>query len=98
MKHEDIYLKGYADGHEAKDGISSWMEFYNGRRLHQALGYRTPMPVWLEGTTAAKAVDMMDNAAALTTSLRCPFHRASLDGTFGQLRPQQQQKTKPLAA
>jgi putative transposase len=42
LKHEDIYLKGYADGHEAKDGISSWMEFYNGRRLHQALGYRTP--------------------------------------------------------
>ena len=58
LKHEDIYLKGYADGREAKDGISSWMEFYNGRRLHQALGYRTPMSTWLEGTPTAKAVDM----------------------------------------
>lgn len=80
LKHEDIYLKGYADGRDAKVGISSWMEFYNGRRLHQALGYRTPMSVWLEGTATAKAVHMMDNAAALTTC------------------PQQQQKTKPLAA
>jgi putative transposase len=41
LKHEDIYLKGYADGREAKDGVTSWMEFYNARRLHQALGYRT---------------------------------------------------------
>ncbi len=65
LKYEDIYLKGYADGLEAKDGIASWMKFYNGQRLHQALGYRTPMAVWREGM---KAVDMMDNAAALTTS------------------------------
>ena len=49
LKHEDVYLKGYADGREAKAGIAEWMEFYNGRRLHQALGYRTPMAVWGEG-------------------------------------------------
>jgi putative transposase len=65
LKHEDIYLKGYADGLEAKDGIAAWMKFYNNQRLHQALGYQTPMAVWRE---AMKAVDMMDNAAALTTS------------------------------
>ena len=69
LKHEDVYLKGYADGREAKAGIAEWMEFYNGRRLHQALGYRTPMAVWRDGTEAARAVDMMDNADALTT---CP--------------------------
>ena len=69
LKHEDVYLKGYADGREAKAGIATWMEFYNGRRLHQALGYRTPMAVWREGLAGATAVDMMDNAAALTT---CP--------------------------
>jgi len=65
LKHEDIYLKGYADGLEAKDGIAAWMKFYNNQRLHQALGYQTPMAIWREGM---KAVDMMDNAAALTTS------------------------------
>lgn len=60
LKHEYIYLKGYADGREAKAGVAAWMAFYNDQRHHQALGYRAPM----EGI--AKAVDMMDNAA------RCP--------------------------
>ena len=68
LKHEDVYLKAYADGREARAGIAAWIAFYNHRRLHQALGYRTPMAVWREGT-AAQAVDMMDNAVALPT---CP--------------------------
>ena len=25
LKYEDIYLKGYADCHEARDGIGAWM-------------------------------------------------------------------------
>ena len=72
LKYEDIYLKGYADGREAKVGISSWITFYNGRRPHQALANRTPMAVWRDGTTGPlndNAVDMMDNASALPT---CP--------------------------
>ncbi len=69
LKHEDIYLKGYTDGREAKAGVASWIAFYNDRRLHQAHGYRTPMAVWRERMQAAKAVDMVDNADALTT---CP--------------------------
>ncbi len=72
LKYEDIYLKGYANGHEAKAGIASWITFYNGRRPHQALGDRTPMAVWREGSTdrlGTAAVDMMDNARALPT---CP--------------------------
>jgi putative transposase len=78
VKYEDIYLKGYADGHEAKVGIASWIAFYNLRRPHQALGDRTPMAVWREGVTGAlgaSAVDMtlvlrtsLDNAGALPTS------------------------------
>ena len=75
LKHEDIYLKGYADGREARVGISSWIAFYNGRRPHQALANRTPMAVWREGTAGElgdKAVDMtlrLDNAITLPT---CP--------------------------
>ena len=70
LKHEDAYLKGYADGLEARLGIAAWMEFYNERRLHQALGYRPPMALWREGMASARAVDMMDNAVALTTCLQ----------------------------
>ncbi len=69
LKHEDIYLKGYADGREAKAGIAKWIAFYNDSRIHQAHGYRTPMAVWRERMQAAKAMDMMDNADTLTT---CP--------------------------
>jgi putative transposase len=82
LKYEDIYLKGYADGREAKAGIASWIAFYNGRRPHQALANRTPMAVRAEGTTSAwngTAVDMtlrLNNACALPT---CP-------------QPQQQQE------
>lgn len=75
LKYEDIYLKGYADGREARAGISGWMAFYNGLRPHQALGNRPPMAVWRDGVTGAlgnTAVDMtlrLDNAGALPT---CP--------------------------
>jgi putative transposase len=75
LKYEDVYLKGYADGREARAGIASWIGFYNGRRPHQALAGRTPMAVWREGVTGAlagNAVDMtlrLDDAAASPT---CP--------------------------
>jgi transposase InsO family protein len=40
LKYEDIYLKGYSDGHEAKAGVARWIEFYNFQRPHQALENR----------------------------------------------------------
>jgi putative transposase len=87
LKHEDVYLKGYADGREAKAGIGAWIAFYNGRRPHQALANRTPMAVWREsahGLLGGTAVDMtlrLDNAGALPT---CP-------------QPQQQQQHRRVA-
>ena len=70
LKHDDIYLKGYADGREAKAGIAGWIAFYNHARPHQALANRTPMAVWHSGALKATAVDMtlrLDNAGALST-------------------------------
>jgi putative transposase len=78
LKYEDIYLKGYADGHDAKRGIADWVTFYNHRRPHQALANRTPMTVWrdaITGTLGGGAVDMtlrLDNAGALITSPQPP--------------------------
>jgi putative transposase len=69
LKYEDVYLQGYADGHEAKAGIARWIGFYNDLRPHQALDNRTPMVVW-RGTLGERAVDMtlrLDNARALPT-------------------------------
>jgi putative transposase len=72
LKYEDIYLKGYADGREAKAGIAEWLAFYNHRRPHQGLANRTPMAVWRDAGNAlgAEAVDMalrLDNPGGLPT-------------------------------
>ncbi len=73
LKYEDVYLKGYADGRDAKAGIAAWITFYNLQRPHQALGNRMPMAVWRDGiigATNGTAVDMtlrLDNARALPT-------------------------------
>ena len=74
IKYEEVHLKAYADGREARAGIGSWMTFYNFRRPHQAMNNQTPMAVWRDGMAkieaAARAVDMplrLDNANALPT-------------------------------
>ena len=73
IKYEEVHLKAYADGREARDGIGSWMNFYNHRRPHQAMNKQFPMAAWRAGTNrigAAKTVDMplrLDNANALPT-------------------------------
>jgi putative transposase len=46
LKYENVYLHAYATGSEARRGIGSWIDGYNGRRPHQALGYRTPNEVY----------------------------------------------------
>jgi putative transposase len=37
LKHEDVYLKGYADGREARSGIASWVAFYKRASQHPSV-------------------------------------------------------------
>jgi len=46
VKYEEVYLKAYQDGREARVGIGNYFRFYNTERSHQALGYRTPAEVF----------------------------------------------------
>ena len=46
VKYEEVYLKAYSGGREAKAGIDAYFRFYNTQRPHQALGYRTPAEVF----------------------------------------------------
>ena len=46
VKYEEVYLKAYANGLEARRGLREYFRFYNHRRPHQALGYRTPAEVF----------------------------------------------------
>src|ERR1700730_4839584 len=74
IKYEEVHLKAYADGREARAGIGFWMTFYNIRRPHQAMNNQMPMVAWRAGMdkieAAQRAVDMplrSDNANALPT-------------------------------
>src|SRR5438445_4406972 len=49
VKHEDIYLKGYANMGELMVGLTAYMVFYNEERMHQSLGYGTPNEVYRTG-------------------------------------------------
>lgn len=40
------YLLAYRDGREARAQLFTYFDFYNRRRLHQSLGYRTPDEVY----------------------------------------------------
>jgi putative transposase len=46
IKYEEVYLKAYGNGTEARAGIGAYLDFYNQERPHQALGYRTPGEVF----------------------------------------------------
>jgi len=42
LKYELIYPGDFADGHALFSALENYFHFYNHRRPHQALGYRTP--------------------------------------------------------
>jgi putative transposase len=46
LKYEEVYLKEYASPREARTQIGEYFEFYNTRRLHQALDYQTPASIY----------------------------------------------------
>jgi putative transposase len=46
VKYEEVYLKAYSNGREAKADLNAYFRFYNAQRPHQALGYRTPAEVF----------------------------------------------------
>lgn len=46
VKHEDVYLKGYATVPEVQLGLTAYFVFYNTERTHQSLDYRTPDVVY----------------------------------------------------
>ena len=46
VKHEDVYLKGYASMGELLLGLAGYFAFYNGERPHQSLENKTPDVVY----------------------------------------------------
>jgi len=53
VKYEDIYLKGYANIKETREGLKEYFEFYNEERPHQSLGYKAPAEIYRKEEKAA---------------------------------------------
>jgi putative transposase len=46
VKYEDVYLKAYDSIPAAREGLTTYFEFYNSRRRHQSLDRKTPDNVY----------------------------------------------------
>ena len=53
VKYEEVYLHGYANGTEARTSLTRYFSFYNERRSHQSLEYRTPDDMYFSALPAS---------------------------------------------
>jgi len=51
VKYEEVYLHDYTSTKEARSQLKNYFEFYNHKRLHQSLDYRTPAEVYSTETS-----------------------------------------------
>ena len=56
VKHEDVYLKGYAGMPELLMGLTAYFAFYNTERPHQSLNYSTPDKVYTTATGGGASI------------------------------------------
>lgn len=49
VKYEDVYLQHYQTINEARAGLTDYFAFYNNKRPHQSLAYKTPAQVYFAG-------------------------------------------------
>jgi hypothetical protein len=78
VKYEEVYLNEYASVSEGTKSLGKYFRFYNEKRPHQALGYRTPEEIW-------KGVDLGDPAALCSRVRRWRWDEHS---PTGQIFPQ----------
>ena len=50
IKWENVYLADYANEAEARQVLTTYLEFYNGARPHQTLAYRTPVQLYFHSS------------------------------------------------
>jgi len=46
VKYENVYLNDYSDFKEAETGLEDYFKFYNEKRRHQSLDYKTPANIY----------------------------------------------------
>jgi len=48
VKYENVFIRDYRNPREARAGLAEYFEFYNNRRKHQSLDYRTPAQLYFQ--------------------------------------------------
>ena len=61
VKYEEVYLKAYQDGTEAKIGLGNYFRFYNTERPHQTHSYRTPAEVYTSTPVESTSRGMVES-------------------------------------
>jgi len=61
VKYEEVYLKAYHGGIDARVSLGEYFRFYNTERPHQALGYRTPAEAFGSILVAATSAGMIES-------------------------------------
>lgn len=56
VKYEDIYIHDYRTIPEVRAGLKSYFDFYNMKRPHQSLDYKTPELIYWEGRKGEFAI------------------------------------------
>ncbi len=56
LKYEEVFLHAYEGPRPAREGIGRYFVFFNEERPHQALGYKTPMEVYMESIDPKRKV------------------------------------------
>ena len=46
IKYEEIYINSYESVSEVKKSVANYINYYNNKRPHQSLNYRTPAEVY----------------------------------------------------
>ena len=72
VKYEEVYLKAYQDGKDARAGIGNYFRFYNTERFHQALDYRTPAEVFISSPVEATRGSMVESLTMDTLRTAVP--------------------------
>ncbi len=92
VKHEDVYLKGYASMGELMVGLSEYFAFYNGERPHPSLGHKTPDVVYR--TAIGGGAVIVDKFPRAVEEPPVPL-RSTGDSSTAKARSEAKTKAKP---
>lgn len=96
VKHEDVYLNGYATMGELTVGLTRYFTFYNGERPHQSLSDQTPDVVYRTATGGGAMI--LDKFGGAGGTSPVPL-RSTGDAPPAEARstPESKATTKPTA-